>query len=95
MIFQMHTCTLKSRSVAEVEARFQRALADRVRLSPLGGFWRTEVGVLNQIMALWPYADEADRARVQAGLKAIPGWLPDIREFILDENELCFCRILN
>ena len=90
MIFEMHTCTLKSRSVAEVEARFQGALGDRVRLSALGGFWRTEVGVLNQIIALWPYADEADRARVHAGLKGMHGWFPDSQEFVLEQDEMVF-----
>jgi hypothetical protein len=86
MIYVMRSYTLKSRSMAEVESRFQNALAERVRLSPLGAFWRTEVGVLNQVIVVWPYASVAERERVHARAAAIAGWPPDIREFVIEQD---------
>ena len=39
----------------------RRASPSGVKLSPLAGFWRTEVGTLNQIIHIWPYKDLNER----------------------------------
>jgi hypothetical protein len=90
MIFEMRTYTLKSRSMAEVEARFQNALVERVRLSPLGAFWRTEVGVLNRFIVVWPYASVAERERIREQAAGIAGWPPDIGEFVIEQDSRIF-----
>jgi hypothetical protein len=43
-------------------------------LGQLLGYFTTEVGVLNQVVHLWGYADMADRERRRAALAAYPGW---------------------
>ena len=86
MIYEMRTYTLKSRSVAVVEERFEKALPERVRLSRLGAFWHTEVGVLNQIIVVWPYESIAERDRIRAAANEVEGWPPDIREFIVEQE---------
>ena len=49
MIFEMRTYRLQPGSVPEVEKRFGEALTERVKVSPLGAFFHTEVGALNHI----------------------------------------------
>src|SRR5713101_6180390 len=80
MIIEMRTYRLKPGSVAEAEKRFGEGLKERVRVSPLGAFFHTEVGPLNRIIHCWPYEDLAHRTKVRA--EKIPGWPPKIQEFI-------------
>jgi hypothetical protein len=80
MIVDMRTYQLKPRSLPEVLKRWTEALPARVKVSPLGGFWYTDVGPLNQIIHIWPYADFDERQRVLA--ERIPGWPPRTAEFI-------------
>jgi hypothetical protein len=80
MIIEMRTYRLKPGSVPEAEKRFAEGLKERVRVSPLGAFFHTEVGPLNRIIHCWPYEDLAHRTKVRA--EKIPGWPPNISEFV-------------
>lgn len=82
MIVEMRTYQLKPRGVPEVEKRFAEALPARIKLSPLAGFWHTDVGALNQVIHLWPYADLAERDRIRAEAAKAAGWPPRVGEFI-------------
>ena len=82
MIFEMRTYTLQPGSVPEVEKRFGEALTERVKVSPLGAFFHTEVGPLNRIIHIWPYDDLQHRTRVRS--QSIPNWPPKIQEFIVE-----------
>ena len=84
MIAEMRSYILKARSVGEVEERFGQALPNRTKFSKLGGFWHTDVGMLNQIIHLWPYESLAHREQVRAEAAKAEGWPPKIGEFILD-----------
>jgi len=89
MIYEIRTYTLKPGSVAEVEKRFGDAYDYRKKYSPLAAFWHTEIGPLNQIIHMWPYADHAERARVRAEAAKDPNWPPKIQEFVLHmESEI-------
>ncbi len=90
MIFEIRSYTLQSRTVATVEERFERALAERTQLSPLGGFWRTEVGMLNQVIALWPYESMAERERIRAEARKLKTWPPQIGEFVIERSANVF-----
>ncbi|MGH7043739.1 MAG: NIPSNAP family protein [Acetobacteraceae bacterium] len=83
MIIEMRSYDLKPRGVPEVEARFGAALAARAKLSPLAAFWHTEVGPLNRIIHVWPYASLEERTRIRAEAVKLPGWPPPISEFIV------------
>ena len=74
MIIEMRSYRLKPGSVAEVEKRFGEALRDRVKVSPLGAFFHTEVGPLNE------------RTRLRGEAMKLPGWPPKIQEY-LEEME--------
>src|SRR4051812_40791254 len=86
MIVEMRSYTLKSRTVAPAEQRFEQALRERIKLSPLAGMFRTEVGVLNRLIALWPYESHAERERIRAQAAKLSGWPPDIADFIEEQE---------
>jgi hypothetical protein len=82
MIVEMRTYQLKPRSLPEVLKRWAEALPARLKLSPLAGFWHTEVGALNQIIHVWPYPNLAERERIRAEAVKSGVWPPKIAEFI-------------
>ena len=63
-------------------AQLREALKERVKVSPLGAFFHTEIGPLNQIIHIWPYDDLQHRTRVRS--QKIEGWPPKIQEFIVE-----------
>ena len=84
MIFEMRTYLMKPGSIPEVEKRWAAALPERLKLSPLAGFWRSEVGTLNQIIHVWPYKDLNERDAIRAKAVAMGVWPPKAMEFILE-----------
>jgi hypothetical protein len=84
MIFEMRTYLMKPGSIPEVEKRWAAALPAREKLSPLGGFWRSEVGTLNQIIHVWPYKDLNERDAIRAKAVELGIWPPKAAEFILE-----------
>ena len=84
MIFEMRTYLMKPGSIPEVEKRWAAALPERLKLSPLAGFWRTEVGSLNQIIHVWPYKDLNERDTIRAKAVQMGIWPPKAAEFILE-----------
>lgn len=84
MIFEMRTYLLKPGTVPQAEEAFAAVIADRVKLSRLAGFWRTEVGTLNQIIHIWPYKDINERDQVRAEAVKSGVWPPKIADLVLD-----------
>jgi hypothetical protein len=90
MIYEVRTYDIKPKSLAEVEKRFGEAYEHRKKISPLAAFWHTEIGPLNQIIHVWPYANMAERDRCRAEAVASGHWPPKIGEFILNmRTEIC------
>ncbi len=83
MIIEMRSYDLKPGTVPAFEERFGAALPTRTRLSPLAGFWHTEVGPLNRVIHIWPYASLEERTRIRAEAVKAGGWPPDLGEFIV------------
>jgi hypothetical protein len=83
MIYEIRTYQLKVGSLAEVQKRFGAAYEYRQKYSPLAAFWHTEIGPLNEIVHVWPYADLAARSRVRAEAAKDANWPPKIQEFIV------------
>ena len=84
MIFEMRTYLMKPGSIPEVEKRFGEGLPARAKLSRFGGFWRTEVGTLNQIIHVWPYKDLNEREATRAKAIEMGIWPVKIQEYILE-----------
>lgn len=86
MIVEMRTYTLKPTSISTFEERFGAALPERQKLSPLGAFWHSEVGQLNQVIHVWPYKDYADREQIMADARKTGKWPPNNRDLILNQE---------
>ena len=84
MIFEMRTYLMKPGSLPEVEKRFGAGLPARAKLSRFGGFWRSEVGTLNQIIHVWPYKDLNERDAIRAKAIETGVWPVKIQEYILE-----------
>ena len=84
MIFEMRTYLMKPGSIPEVEKRWAAGLPARAKLSRFGGFWRSEVGTLNQIIHVWPYKDLNERDAIRAKAIETGVWPVKIQEFILE-----------
>lgn len=84
MIFEMRTYLMKPGSIPQVEETFGVGLAPRAKLSRLAGFWRTEVGTLNQIIHVWPYNDLNERDRIRAEAIKSGVWPVKIQDSILE-----------
>ena len=52
-IYEIRTYDLKPRSLPEFEKRTAEKIEGRLKHSKLGGYWRTEVGPLNQVVHIW------------------------------------------
>ena len=76
MIYEVRTYTLQPGTVAQFEAAFAEGLPHRETYSKLGAFWHTEIGPLNQVIHVWPYADLAERMQVRAASAQDPNWPP-------------------
>jgi len=82
MIVEMRIYQLKPRTLPELLKRWADALPGRVKLSPLGGFFHSEVGELNKIIHMWPYENLMERERIRAEAVRSKVWPPAIGEFI-------------
>ena len=86
MIYEIRTYNLRTHNLQEYWKRFGEKLPRRQEFSKLGGHWYTEVGPLNQMVAVWPYEDMEQRAEIRQRAEAgpDPAWPPDSGELIVD-----------
>lgn len=90
MIYEVRTYDLQPRALPEVEKRFGEALPVRLKHSPLAAFFHTEIGPLNQIIHIWPYADLAERGKVREAAAKESSWPPNTREFLVNMTSEIF-----
>ena len=84
MIHEIRTYDLKPRSVPEFLEKTGAMLPGRLKYTPLGGFFHTEVGPLNQVVHIWPYDDMNHRAETRAKVIEDGVWPPDNAGIILN-----------
>ncbi|MSP05349.1 MAG: NIPSNAP family protein [Acetobacteraceae bacterium] len=90
MIVEMRTYQCKPGTVPQFEERFGAALPIRQKISPLAGFFHTEVGDLNKVIHIWPYESFEARTKARAEATATPGWPPATREFVTEQQAEIF-----
>lgn len=89
MIYEVRTYTLKPGSVPQFEDIFSTALPYREKYSKLGAFWHTEIGPLNEVIHVWPYADLEHRTRIRAEAAQDAHWPPATLDLIVKmESEI-------
>jgi hypothetical protein len=82
MIVEMRTYNVVPGQLQSLEERLAEALPARAQLSPMAGFFRTEIGTLNQAIHLWPYESFAERSRIQGEAMKLPTWPPKIAAMV-------------
>ena len=90
MIYEVRTYHITPHKVPEVMKRFGEAYDARASISPLVGFFYTDIGPLNQIIHIWPYENIAERERIRVEAAKLPNWPPNISEFLEDMNSEIF-----
>lgn len=63
MIYEVRTYRLKPRTVPEFTKVFGKAYEKRQSLSRIAAFFHTEIGMLNEVIHIWPYKDAGERER--------------------------------
>lgn len=86
MLVELRTLQLKIAAGPAVARAFAAALPSRTELSPLAGFFNTEVGTLNRVIQLWPYESATQRESVLASAEQLPQWPPQIEEHVVEEQ---------
>ena len=66
MILEIRSYALKVGAVPQALGRFTERLPARTKVSPIAGFFQSEIGTLNQIHMMWPYPSLAERERCRA-----------------------------
>ncbi|GLS24149.1 NIPSNAP family protein [Labrys miyagiensis] len=87
MIYELRTYRLRTGTVpAYLKLVDEEGIAiQRGHLGQLVGYFFSEIGVLNEIVHIWAYADLNDRENRRAALAADPAWqdfLPKIQALI-------------
>ena len=90
MIIEMRTYTLKPGKIPDFEKAFEEGLQHRAKISPLGAFFHSEVGALNQVIHIWPYESFAEKDRIGAEARATGHWPPKVREFMVTQESKVF-----
>src|SRR5579872_4483137 len=88
MIYEVRTYTLRAGAVPEFMSRYEKRLPARVKHSPLGAFWYTDFGPLNQVIHVYPYDDLNHRTRVRAALASDPerNAMPGGQDLIIEQQ---------
>jgi len=87
MIYEVRTYRLKPRTVPTFIEKFGEAYENgRKQISPLAAFFYSEIGPLNEVMHIWPYADLGEREAARAESVASGVWPPDIADTIHSMN---------
>ena len=84
MIHEIRTYDLKPRGVPEFLAKTGAMVEGRTKYTPIGGFFYTEVGPLNQVVHIWPYNDMNHRSETRAKVVEDGVWPPDNANVILN-----------
>jgi|TARA_B110000014_G_scaffold240696_2_gene208972 hypothetical protein len=85
-IYEMRTYTYEPGSIPGLLERWEAAIENREKYSPLAAGMYTEFGGLNRWMHVWPYRDLAHRDEVR-GTK-IEGWPSGAPGMIRQENKI-------
>ncbi len=85
-IYEIRTYTYQPGAIPTVLERWQKVIADRVKLSPLAACWYSTIGPLNQFIHVWPYENMAERTRIRAVASKLGNWPAQTSELMLKQE---------
>ena len=86
MIYEMRTYRLTVGGAEEFEENFSKVIEKRNEVSPIMGFFHTEVGDLNRVRHIWQYESMDHRAEVRAKTVSMDWWPPPNGHLILEQE---------
>ena len=86
MIYELKTYDLKTRRLGEFEKLFEEALEKRKNYSALGAFWHTEIGLLNQVVQVWPYKNLEECIRVGEAVNKEKVWPSRLADCVMEAH---------
>ena len=94
MIYEFRTYNLRTGKVPDYHKAFAEKIEGRTKYSKMAGHWYTEVGPLNQMVAIWPYEDLEQRTEIRRLVESAEGgtvWPPQSGNVIVDmKSEIYF-----
>jgi hypothetical protein len=85
-VYEMRTYIYQAGTMPEVLKRWEKAIPDRVKLSPLAACWYSDIGELNKFVHVWAYPSFGERDRIRAESMKLPTWPPPTREFLVKQS---------
>ncbi len=85
-VYEMRTYIYQAGAMPEVLKRWEKAIPDRTKLSPLAACWYSDIGELNKFVHVWAYPSFGERDRVRAESMKLPTWPPNTREFLVKQS---------
>jgi hypothetical protein len=86
VIYEIRTYTLAIQGTPPVEKNWGDAYPNRMKYSPIVGFFHTDVGPLNEVIHIWPYKDLEERRKIREAAATDPGWPPNNNEYITNQR---------
>lgn len=86
MIIEMRSYILQPGGVPVFEEAFEKALEHRTKFSPLGAFFHTDIGPLNQVVHIWPYESFDEKDRIGKEARATGHWPPKAQHVIVTQE---------
>ena len=95
--YEMRTYTYPTGELPKIMRTWERALPERLKFSPLCAIWYAELGGLNTMVHIWPYASLEQREEVRKKALASGSWPPSVKdlkeggkgyELLTQENKL-------
>jgi hypothetical protein len=74
--FELRSYTFHPGDLPKIQAAWEKALPDRLKLSPLLALWHSELGALNTFLHIWPYRSLDQRMEVRRQAIASGIWPP-------------------
>ena len=85
-IYEMRIYQYQPGAIPRVLEAWEKALPERVKLSPIAACMSSDVGGLNRWMHIWPYADLAARQRIREQSTKLSGWPAPTREWMVSQQ---------
>lgn len=78
--YEMRTYTLEPGGLPKIAMAWEKALPERLKLSPLAAVWYSDLGGLNKFLHIWPYPSLAARSEIRAKAQAAGVWPPSAQK---------------
>jgi hypothetical protein len=77
--YEMRTYTYENGELPVLMKAWESAIEARIKVSPVGAIWYSELGGLNKFVHIWPYKTLDQRNEIRATMIATGNWPPSAK----------------